>query len=256
MEPNKLEKQFKEQLNSREIQPSEMAWSRLDSMLTAADPSNSEQAKRKSKTKFPWMYIAASFIGFLLIGTVYFSQNKNAIENQMQEVVIQNSATPEITVVPDNKVKLKTEGEKITSTTVVSKTNSGSAKSPILKEKSNIVAPNLNQSQVAEVSIRNHSKENRASDNSFQDKNYQSTGSNRYVSAEKLLAEVTNTKFEPNATDKVIEKSRKAISVNPNSLLSSAETELNQSFRESALNRLNKNFNAIKTVLVNRNYEE
>jgi hypothetical protein len=38
--------------------------------------------------------------------------------------------------------------------------------------------------------------------------------------------------------------------------LQNAETELNQSFRESALNKFNKNFNAIKTVLVNRNYEE
>jgi hypothetical protein len=46
MEPNKLEKQFKEQLNSREIQPSEMAWSKLDAMLMAADSGNSEQAKQ------------------------------------------------------------------------------------------------------------------------------------------------------------------------------------------------------------------
>jgi hypothetical protein len=89
-----------------------------------------------------------------------------------------------------------------------------------------------------------------------ENKNYQSTSSNRYVSAEKLLAEVTNTNFEPKTTDISIEKTRKAISVNPNSLLSSAETELNQSFRESALDKFNKNFNAIKTVLVNRNYEE
>ena len=82
MEPNKLEKQFKEQLNSREIQPTEMAWSKLDAMLVAADSGNSELAKQKPKTKFPWMYVAASFVGFLLLGTVYFNQNNSEIINQ------------------------------------------------------------------------------------------------------------------------------------------------------------------------------
>ncbi len=42
MELNKLEKQIKEQLNSREIQPSEIAWDKLDSLLNAA-----EKPKRK-----------------------------------------------------------------------------------------------------------------------------------------------------------------------------------------------------------------
>ncbi len=113
----------------------------------------------------------------------------------------------------------------------------------------------LNKKEDADLII-NLSKENEAVVNSSENKNYQSTSVNKYISAEKLLAEVTNTKFESKATDKTIEKTRKAISVNPNSLLANAETELNQSFRESALNKFNKNFNAIKTVLVNRNYEE
>ena len=33
MEPNKIEEQFKELLNSRELQPSDKAWDRLDAML-------------------------------------------------------------------------------------------------------------------------------------------------------------------------------------------------------------------------------
>ena len=123
MEPNKLEKQFKEQLNSREIKPSEMAWSKLDAMLTAADPSNSEQAKQKPKTKFPWIYIAASFIGFLLIGTVYFNQKENVIGNQKNEVVIQNSTAPKTIVVTDNSLKVKAENEKGLVTNVVPKIN-------------------------------------------------------------------------------------------------------------------------------------
>ncbi len=248
MEPNKLETQFKEQLNSREIKPSEMAWSKLDAMLSVADSSNSEQAKQKQKTKFPWMFMAASFVGFLLIGTVYFNGFETVKIDKGNPVVIEekidrdNLEAPEIineTVLPSQVQKTIVETHKVVAD------NNNLKKQP----------KQLNNKE-EEALIISQSKENDAVVNSSENKNYQSTSVNKYISAEKLLAEVTNTKFEPKATDKTIEKTRKAIAVNPNSLLENAETELNQSFRESALNKFNKNFNAIKTVLVNRNYEE
>ncbi len=248
MEPNKLETQFKEQLNSREIKPSEMAWSKLDAMLSVADSSNSEQAKQKQKTKFPWMFMAASFVGFLLIGTIYFNGIETVKIDKGNPVVIEqkidrdNLEEPEIineTVLPSQVQKTIVETHKVVAD------NNNLKKQP----------KQLNNKE-EEALIINQSKENDAVVNSSENKNYQSTSINKYISAEKLLAEVTNTKFESKATDKTIEKTRKAIVVNPNSLLSNAETELNQSFRESALNKFNKNFNAIKTVLVNRNYEE
>lgn len=248
MEPNKLETQFKEQLNSREIKPSEMAWSKLDAMLSVADSSNSEQAKQKQKTKFPWMFMAASFVGFLLIGTIYFNGIETVKIDKGNPVVIEqkidrdNLEAPEIineTVLPSQVQKTIVETHKVVAD------NNNLKKQP----------KQLNNKE-EEALIINQSKENDAVVNSSENKNYQSTSVNKYISAEKLLAEVTNTKFEPKATDKTIEKTRKAIAVNPNSLLENAETELNQSFRESALNKFNKNFNAIKTVLVNRNYEE
>ncbi|RZJ64488.1 MAG: hypothetical protein EOO45_18775, partial [Flavobacterium sp.] len=68
MEPNKLEQDFKNKLNEREIQPTPMAWDRLDAMLTVAE---------KKKPKRTWMYIAASFLGFLLVGTLFFRQQQD-----------------------------------------------------------------------------------------------------------------------------------------------------------------------------------
>jgi hypothetical protein len=248
MEPNKLETQFKEQLNSREIKPSEMAWSKLDAMLRAADPSNSEQTKQKPKAKFPWMFMAASFIGFLLIGTVFFNAFETIKIEKGNPVVLEektdrnNLEEPEIInegILPSQVQKTTVETHK-----VVADNNN-------LKKQ-----PKQHNNKEEEALIINLSKEKEAVVNSSENKNYQSTSVNKYISAEKLLAEVTNTKFEPKVTGKAIEKTRTAISVNPNSLLANAETELNQSFRESALNKFNKNFNAIKTVLVNRNYEE
>ena len=37
MEPNNIENQIREKLNSREIQPSAQAWDRLDAMLTVGE---------------------------------------------------------------------------------------------------------------------------------------------------------------------------------------------------------------------------
>jgi len=71
MEPNKLENDFRNKLNQREIQPSEKAWDRLDAMLSVTE---------KKKPNRTWMYVAASFLGFLLLGTLFFKQSEVEIE--------------------------------------------------------------------------------------------------------------------------------------------------------------------------------
>ena len=247
MERNKLETQFKKQLNSREIQPSEMAWSKLDALLTAADPSNSGQAKQKPKTKFPWMYVAASFVGFILLGTVFFNGFETIKIEKGNPIVLEektdsnNLEEPEI--INERVLPSRVQTKRIKVYKVVADNNN-------LKKQ----PEQLNKKENETLSI-NLSKENEGIAISSENKNYQSTSVNKYISAEKLLAEVTNTRFEIKDSDKTIENIRKVISVNPNSLLSNAENELNQSFKKSALDKFSKNFNAIKTVLVNRNYE-
>lgn len=238
MEPNKLEKQFKEQLSSREIQPSEMAWSKLDAMLMAADSGNSEQAKQKPKTKFPWMYVAASFVGFLLLGTVYFNQNSSEIINQKNDVVIQNDAATKPTVVSDNDTNLQTESEKAVA--VVSKTNQGrSIKNSILKQKSDIVSSNSNQNQVVAVSI-NHQKLEKKSINP----------KSIPVSVDELLAAVENpSKKEMQSQQNLM------VRVNATNLLSEVDGELELSFREKVINKVSKNFQTVKVALSNRNLE-
>ena len=239
MEPNKLETQFKEQLNSREIKPSEMAWSKLDAMLTAADPSNSEQAKQKPKTKFPWLFMAASFVGFLLVGTVYFGQKRNTIENQENEVVIQNSVAPKTTVVPENTIKLMEEDEKGLVANVVSKSTSGTNKTSILKEKLIIVNNNSNQNQVAEVSINNQKTEQKLIKSQTSD-----------VIVDELLAVAGNPSKKENQLNQ-----KSVVYVNASNLLSQVDEELELSFREKVINKVNKNYQTVKVALTNRNLE-
>lgn len=72
MEPNKLENDFRNKLNQREMQPSEKAWDRLDAMLSVAE--------KKKKPNRTWMYVAAGFLGFLFVGTLFFKQSEVEIE--------------------------------------------------------------------------------------------------------------------------------------------------------------------------------
>ncbi len=75
MEPNKFEEEIRNKLNEREIQPSAATWTKLEGMLSAED---------KPRAKFPWWYVAASVLGFLLVGTVYFSLNRGKLFRLME----------------------------------------------------------------------------------------------------------------------------------------------------------------------------
>ncbi|TDD78704.1 hypothetical protein [Flavobacterium caseinilyticum] len=241
MELNKLDLEIKQKLEQRIIQPSAQAWDRLETMLDSAE-------KTKSKRNINWIYIAASFVGFLLVCTVFFNGYETVKIDPTAPIVLEEKSD-------ENNLEKPEMLHKDVVSSQIQKTITKEYK--VVAENNNVnkQSKKLNTKE-EKFSNGNRSRENEVVVIVAENKNYQSISSNRYVSAEKLLAEVSNTKFESKITDLSVAKARKAISVNPNSLLSSAETELNQSFRESALDKFNKNFNAIKTVLVNRNYEE
>ena len=230
MEPNKLEAQFKEQLNSREIKPSEMAWNKLDAMLTVAE---------KPKAKFPWIYIAASILGFLLIGTVYFNKKGDTIKNQKNEVVIQNTVAPKIIVNRAVVVNPKIEERKSVGINVVQKITSKINKTTKLKEDSLIIKNNSNQNQVAEVSISNQKSEQKSIKQQI-----------NTVTVDELLAAVEN----PSKKEKQLNQ-KPVVHVNASNLLSQVDGELELSFREKVINKVSKNYQTVKVALANRNLE-
>ncbi|WP_158729574.1 MULTISPECIES: hypothetical protein [unclassified Flavobacterium] len=230
MEPNKFEMQIKEQLNAREIKPSAMAWDKLDAMLSETE---------KQKTKFPWLYVAASFVGFLIVGTLFFDQKESLNVNQENRVVFQNLNTSKTTIVHDNSVKLKTEEEKDLVTNVVQSTTSKANKIPGLNEKSIIENINSNQNQVAEVSIINQKVEQKLIKSKISD-----------ATIDELLAVVEHpSKKEEQLNQKLV------VRVNPDDLLSQVDGELELSFREKVINKLSKNYQTVKIALTNRNLE-
>ncbi|MGL5276560.1 hypothetical protein [Myroides sp.] len=100
MEWNKIDKQWKEGLEGREITPSSSAWDKLSSQLD-----KQAEVKEKSSLKL-WIGIAASLLigGFSVVQFVLPSTDSQAIPtielptvNQIERVVVESESTEAIT---------------------------------------------------------------------------------------------------------------------------------------------------------------
>jgi hypothetical protein len=213
MEPNKFENQFREKLNSRELNPSEAAWDRLDAMLSVVD---------KPKRKFSWLYIAASILGFLLVSTIFFNQKENTIDVKKNNVAIENKT---------EKVNLKTEIKSIKTESDFSKINLKQETKPLVQTQKNTKSNAENQmlktkkEVVAELIVANINSNPENIDS--------------------LLASV-----EKNSQS---DSKKPSVKVNTTNLLNQVDGELQLSFREKALNTITQKYKEAKEALVNRN---
>ena len=222
MEQNKLENEFRKKLNQREITPSENSWDRLDAMLTVAEG-------EKPTRSYSWIYIAASIIGFAFLGTFFFTQNNQNTTIESNEVVIENNkkAEPiqkEISIVPPNP--------KSESTVVISELKKAKRNSQI----KNQVAQNSSSDNLIPIVEKKETN---------QEIVQVATSNTSDVNVDKMLAEVQTSSKEGNSKTK--------IKVNPNTLLTQVDGELELSFREKVINKVNKNYQTVKVALANRN---
>ena len=234
MEPNKLETDFQKILNQRDIKPSANSWDRLDAMLTIAE-------EKKPKRNYDWMYIAASIIGFIFIGTLFFSQTEELIDVKRDNVVLENK---EIKKPSKNTIQKHTEtnlSPSISSSSLVEvselkKVKSNSKETKIINSKQNQVAQNrIPKSQNPTLITHNQKAEQLNALN-------QNT-----VKVDELLTAVEN----PSKNE--IQKS--SVKVDVNNLLSQVDGELELSFREKVINTIGKNYKTVKVALANRNQE-
>lgn len=82
MEPDKFEKYIKQQLNEREINPSEAAWKKLSGQLPSVD--------NRKPNRFFWYSVAAAFIGIIIISSLYLNTSDESIESGIQIVETPN----------------------------------------------------------------------------------------------------------------------------------------------------------------------
>lgn len=228
MEPNKLENEFRKKLHQREITPSTNSWDRLDAMLSVAE-------SKKTKRNYNWLYIAASILGFLFIGSIFLSQTEDLIDVRKNNVVIENKqkASP-IPEIKENIIPSKSESIVVISEDKNSKANSQLLK-PMTKEKKEIIENKINQNPIAEKSIINQKTEQL---NLLKKDN---------VSVDELLTSVESNSKNQN--------SKPSIKVDASNLLSQVDGELELSFREKVINTIDKNYKTVKVALVNRNQQ-
>jgi len=245
MEPNKLEQDFKHKLEQRTIQPTEMAWDRLDAMLSVTE----EKKKKPNRT---WMYMAASFLALLLVGALFLNQEsqntKNGIttdDNRItegkseQKTSVGESFKPTVT---DSESIKQEETVAVTTTTV-----SNNKPAAFVNNKATVVKPGIVKNNRAPVVNKDA-----VASNTIEDAKVKTGPAKINVDPAELLASVES----PAVTDQVAaagKPKKQSVKVDPNSLLTSVEGELNDSFRGKVLQSVAKNYNIIKSSVASRN---
>ena len=236
MVPNKLEKDIKEKLEQRSIQPSPMAWDRLDAMLAVTEEKNK---KPKSRT---WLFIAAGFLGFLLVVTLFLKQSDN------KEVLHSEPAVVEISKETNTANEIE------------------QPELPLQKTQSNpVVLPTQKKPKQQVAHVKQERLNRRVKVNTLPEVVKQKED-DLYIQEISEVADnskpqdvIKNTEEQANilladSFDKSLKK-RSSVKVDPNSLLSGVEGELNESFRGKVWQTVTKNYTAIKTTVANRNKE-
>ncbi|MFD2909956.1 hypothetical protein ACFSX9_14570 [Flavobacterium ardleyense] len=230
MQSNKLDNQIREKLNAREIVPSAKSWDRLDAMLSVKE-------EKKPKKGFLWLYIAASFFVFFGLGIFLFNSDETLEVNHQIPVIVE--------------VEKAIESDETTKTDKI-----------VIESQQPVLVQNENKSVNKDNSIKDELIKKSSIASNITDHNQQQLTDNRqliakdsykYVSPENLLAEVQNEEITSYSASKINPKS--SVKVDANALLSTVEKELDVSYRETILDKLNKNFKVVKTAIVNRNYD-
>ena len=232
MERNKLENEFRTKLNQREINPSESSWDRLDTMLTVAE-------EKKPKRSYSWIYIAASIIGFVFLGTFFFNQIDQNGTIESNEVVIENNQKVEpIQKEANSIIPSNSQTESIAVISEVKNVN----RNPQAKQ-----SASLNQNQVAQNSNLDSVTISLKNSQSIKETEQIASSNSYNITVDEMLAAVQTSLKAGN--------SKTALKVDPNALLSQVDGELELSFREKVINKVNKNYQTVKVALANRNQE-
>lgn len=220
MKSNNLESTIKDKLNERSIQPKENSWDRLDAMLTIAET-------KPVKRNWNWLYMAASFIGLLLMVTVFLNRNDKAIEPE-NTVVIENN-TPEIPT--ENSIK---KGRTIEKEVIRPKIYRLATAEP----KSTKITPN---NTIQTDSINKH-------DLAYAERNKIAT----IVSVHSITdADVSMLLTEAQSSLK--QNKIASVKVDPLQLLNQVDEPVLVTFKDKALHAITENYKTIQTAVSTRN---
>ena len=264
MEPNKIEKQFREKLNAREIQPSAQAWDRLDAMLSVAE-------EKKTKKPFGFLFIAASILVFATLGLFFFNQNGTEINTINMVVGTETKIDTTQNKSEDIQapiVEAPIQYEAVATSENQQSIHNNQGGSIINKKQNNQNATvnqkvNANQNQIikdkpiefqnpSDIAIKDLPKIQDKKDIYIKVDNTKKVfikPDGNFKTDELLLADL----------DKSVKESankKSSLKVDAKSLLSQVDGEVEHTFREKMFKKITKNYQEVKVALANRNTEE
>ena len=235
MEQDNFNKNIKEKFNFRTIEPSETAWNKLDAMLTLAE-------EKKQPKIFFWLSIAATFILFTGVGYVFFQQNEKTKLMPSTEEIVTSKTNSETEThkqsTEESSVSYENELANNPTISTTSETKKSTTIHTAQKENSKLDIYETAVLKQDAVTINEIKKENNKQE--IKEPNYY------YTTAETLLAEAQGQKKPSN-----ISSFKSTLRVNPNELLQTVESELDQTFKEKTITKLKQ----AKSSFVNRNYD-
>lgn len=238
MEPNNFEKDFREKLNQRTIEPSDSAWDRLDSMLSVAE--EKKQPEKKNK----WLYVAASIVGLLLVTTFFLNQKKSVVEMPQNTIVVKENvkkdtvAKTALEVIDSGKTEVAISEKTPAQNSIKDQINLNSKPNKTIKNESN---------QIAESSVIIKNNQEKQSINT----KTSVTETPKKETVDQLLEAAEKSVVADNPV-----KTKTKVRVNANDLLNQVDGELELSFREKVITKVNKNYQTVKVALANRNQQE
>ncbi len=264
MAPIEFEENIREKLQERELQPSADAWSQLESRLG--------EEKKSGPGKGTWFAIAASFIGILILASVFLNNN---VITGTNELVTDETPTIEASDIetPKNKqdefIRLNNNNNEVAIDETVSEENKEKERvevdpEPSLKMVAGTNMPNNITSAVIAIT-KDEKEKNVTEDKAIK---FEVLDETTFIKSkvDEVVAQVQNNKeVTPEDIDALLMKAQREISarrilnsqtnkVDAAALLMDVELELERSFRDKVFDALGEGYKKIRTAVVERNH--
>ncbi len=258
MAPIKFDDYIREQLQEREIQPSNAAWKKLNKELNHSS---------KKATKIPWYAIAASIVGFLVIASLVFGNQTNSVIDTNKIVKTEANINEEI----QKESVIKTESNEIVAETETQTAVENSLEVRVNLENQNTISNNKIQTENSETAFANSEKKGLGNNNQEPVVSLNSeidTSEDDFIDLKvaEVVAEVaaikkSNREVSEDEINALLEKAQLEIQsqkilankkVDAIALLNYVEEELEASFRDKVFDALGEQFEKVRTAVVNR----
>jgi len=260
MAPIKFENDLKDKLEQRKLQPSVSAWESLQGRL------DTHQNKTNNKGYW-WFAIAASFVGILIVSSVFFNKNQsdtieptlvNTEEQQIpkanEKVVLPIKKETKVVVVNPKTEKGKPVSKK-------SLTKKASESNSQLQQKQKTLIKENTKIIVAQAETKTDTQEKAVKP--FEKLSFEDIKIQEVVAQVEALKKANNTVSDAEI-NALLDQAQKEVAlyklynettkkVDANALLEDVEGELEQSFRDRAFKAIKSGYKYVKTAVAERN---